>query len=71
MELSSDDEKEKFTMTGHHLRIMVVSGGCDRSCLLFPRDDTQLPVRLCKKCYFDTHRTMYDAMEVVQAPVER
>lgn len=71
LELSSDDEKEKFQITGHHIRIMIVSGGCDRSCLLFPRDDTQPPVRLCKKCYFDTHRTMYDAMEIVPAPVER
>ena len=69
--LSSVDEQEKFQITGHHLRIMIVSGGCDRSCLIFPRDESQPPVRLCKKCYFDTHRTFYDSYTLVPSPVER
>ena len=57
----SDEEKEKFQITGHHLRIMVVQGGCDKSCLIYPRGEEQIAVRLCKKCYFDTHRTVYDS----------
>lgn len=64
MFLASEEEKGLFHATGHHLRIMVVTGGCDRSCLLFPRDEGQTAVRLCKKCYFDTHRTVYDAVHL-------
>ena len=71
LELASDEEKEEFANKGHHLRIMVVSGGCDRGCLIYPRDESQPPVRLCKKCYFDVHRTMYDSQEVVVKTVDR
>lgn len=53
---ASAEEKEKFLEQGHHLRIMMVRGGCERSCAIFPRLADEFPVRLCKKCYFDTHR---------------
>eukprot|EP00934_Nitzschia_sp_Nitz4_P006052 Nitzschia sp. Nitz4//scaffold2_size372955//284221//286248//NITZ4_000455-RA/size372955-processed-gene-0.532-mRNA-1//-1//CDS//3329546874//6042//frame0 len=53
---ASEEEKAKFAAEGHHLRIMRVRGGCDRNCTIFPRKDDEYPVRLCKKCFFDTHR---------------
>jgi hypothetical protein len=53
---ASSEEKEKFQAEGHHLRIMLVRGGCDRGCTVFPRENDELPVRLCRKCYFDTHK---------------
>lgn len=54
---ASAKEKEKFFERGHHLRIMMVRGGCGRNCTIFPRKADEFPVRLCKKCYFDTHRS--------------
>jgi hypothetical protein len=54
--LASAEEKARFFETGHHLRIMMVRGGCDRACSVFPREPDEYPVRLCKKCYFDTHK---------------
>lgn len=53
---ASPEEKDKFQARGHHLRIMMVRGGCNRECTIFPREKNECPVRLCKKCYFDTHR---------------
>jgi len=52
---ASADEKERFEATGYHLRIMKCRGGCDRDCAVFPRMKNEFPVRLCKKCFFDTH----------------
>ena len=54
--LASDAEKAKFEETGRHIRIMIVRGGCRRDCVVFPRQEGEPPVRLCRKCYFDTHR---------------
>ena len=53
---ASKEEKEKFETLGRHLRIMMVRGGCDRGCAIFPREKDEFPVRLCKKCYYDTHK---------------
>lgn len=53
---ASDAERTRFQIDGHHLRIMRVRGGCGRNCSIFPRNDDEFPVRLCKKCFFDTHR---------------
>lgn len=52
------DEKErlKFQRDGHHYRVCSVRGGCSRSCPCFPRRPDQPPVRLCRKCFYDTHR---------------
>jgi hypothetical protein len=52
---ASAEEKQKFEATGYQLRIMKCRGGCDRDCVVFPRMKNEFPVRLCKKCFFDTH----------------
>ena len=54
---ASNEEKEKFQAAGRHLRVMLVRGGCDRSCSIFPREADEFPVRLCRKCFFDTHKS--------------
>ena len=54
--LASETERAKFLDEGRHVRIMIVRGGCTRSCTAFPRGEDDPPVRLCRKCYFDTHR---------------
>lgn len=54
--LASDAERAKFLDEGRHVRIMIVRGGCTRDCNAFPRGADEPPVRLCRKCYFDTHR---------------
>jgi hypothetical protein len=53
---ASPEEKARFVESGHHLRIMMVRGGCGNDCSVFPRKTDEYPVRLCKKCYFDTHK---------------
>ena len=53
---ASAEEKARFIESGHHLRIMMVRGGCGTDCTVFPRQSDEHPVRLCKKCYFDTHK---------------
>lgn len=53
---ASQDQRDKFEQTGHHFRIMMARGGCDRSCAVFPRESDEYPVRLCRKCFFDTHQ---------------
>lgn len=53
---ASGEEKARYIETGHHLRIMMVRGGCGADCSVFPRQPDEHPVRLCKKCYFDTHK---------------
>ena len=54
--LASKEERAKFLANGRHVRIMLVRGGCKRTCTAFPRSEDQAPVRLCRRCYFDTHR---------------
>jgi len=56
LSVASEEERRKFLATGRHVRIMLCRGGCRRSCSSFPRSEDQPPVRLCRKCYFDTHR---------------
>lgn len=63
MTLASEDEREKFHREGRHVRIMIVRGGCRRSCSAFPRGKDDPPVRLCRKCYFDTHRPRRPMMD--------
>ena len=60
---ASEEERAKFNATGHHHRIMSVRGGCDRGCAIFPREVDELPVRLCVKCYYDTHKKEMDYSE--------
>jgi len=55
LRLASREDRKKFEEVGHHYRICRVRGGCSRSCKLFPRSKEELPIRLCRKCFYDTH----------------
>lgn len=55
LNLASPEVRQKFEAEGHHYRINRVRGGCTRSCKLFPRTEKDQPVRLCRKCFYDTH----------------
>ena len=52
---ATPEERKKFDTDGHHYRINLVTGGCSRGCALFPRSENEPPVRLCRKCFYDTH----------------
>jgi hypothetical protein len=52
---AAEEEKAKFKKEGRHLLIMQVRGGCGRNCKIFPRESDEHPVRLCAKCFHDTH----------------
>lgn len=56
LHFADEDERLKFQRDGHYYRICLVRGGCARSCPCFPRRPEQPPVRLCRKCFYDTHR---------------
>jgi len=55
LSLSSPEDRRKFAAEGRHYRINRVRGGCARSCKIFPRAENDQPVRLCRKCFYDTH----------------
>jgi hypothetical protein len=57
--LLSPDEKAICDIHGRHLRVVMSTGGCDRSCCVFPRAPNEPPVRLCRTCFFNTHRITY------------
>ena len=48
-------ERFQFQQDGHHYRVNRVRGGCSRSCTVFPRNDNEPPVRLCRQCFYGTH----------------
>ena len=48
-------ERLQFQQDGHHYRVNRVRGGCSRSCTVFPRNDNEPPVRLCRQCFYGTH----------------
>lgn len=50
----SEDERNRYERTGRHICVNVTFGGCD-CCKVFPSGEGEDPVRLCKKCFFDTH----------------
>jgi hypothetical protein len=56
LHFASEEERLKFNRNGHHYRVCNVRGGCSRECPCFPRNSDQAPVRLCRKCFYDTHR---------------
>ena len=60
---ASREEKEMFEENGHHHRIMMVRGGCNQGCAVFPRETDEFPVRLCVKCYYDTHKEGLNSLE--------
>jgi hypothetical protein len=56
LHFASAKERQKFKQEGHHYRISSVRGGCIRSCPCFPRKEDEMPVRLCRRCFYDTHK---------------
>jgi hypothetical protein len=66
---ASREEQEKFEKEGRHHRIMTVRGGCDRSCAIFPRETDEFPVRLCRRCFYDTHKEEPPKEEWDQGPI--
>lgn len=56
LDLASGREKREFYAKGHHPRIMLTRGGCAMECKLYESRDESRPVRLCRKCFDDTHR---------------
>jgi hypothetical protein len=49
-------DKMLFEKNGRHLCVNVAYGGC-LDCQVFPpEDEDDDPVRLCRKCFFDTHK---------------
>ena len=53
---SSERDIQKFNKLGHSPSIMLTRGGCHRECVYFKRKKTEVCVRLCQKCFHDTHR---------------
>ena len=52
----TDSDKMTFEKNGRHLCVSVAYGGC-LDCQVFPpKDEDDEPVRLCRKCFFDTHK---------------
>ena len=52
----SKEEVSYYRQHGHHYRIHNTRGGCSPTCVVFPVGLTGQPVRLCRKCFHDTHR---------------
>jgi hypothetical protein len=52
---ASAEEKIKFETEGRHYLIFLTKGGCS-DCNMFPRNRDEKPARLCRKCFYDTHR---------------
>jgi len=50
----TEAEKDRYETNGRHLRVATTNGGC-RDCEIFPSEEGEDPVRLCKQCFFDTH----------------
>jgi hypothetical protein len=50
----SEVEKDQYETNGRHLRVVQAVGGC-LDCRVFPSEEGEDPVRLCKQCFFDTH----------------
>ncbi len=51
----SDVEKQRLDAQGRHLMVQFTRGGC-QDCSAFPKAPSEPPVRLCPKCYAQSHR---------------
>ena len=51
----SDEDKQAMEKNGRHLRVNLTRGGC-LNCKAFPSQEGEDPVRLCRQCFFDTHK---------------
>jgi hypothetical protein len=54
--LASPAEQAKFKARGTHLCIVRTRGGCDRNCKVFPPEEDEHAVRLCRQCFTATHK---------------
>jgi len=52
---ASKKEKAEYEKNGHHHRVMMTRGGCSKSCKIFSAGKNQENVRLCQRCFHDTH----------------
>jgi hypothetical protein len=50
----SERENDQYENRGRHLRVAQTAGGC-LDCNVFPSEEEEDSVRLCKQCFFDTH----------------
>jgi hypothetical protein len=50
----SEADRARLELNGRSLLVNFTTGGCI-SCEAFPPGDDEEPVRICKKCFFDTH----------------
>jgi hypothetical protein len=55
----SDQERAQLDATGRHIGVMFTTGGCCGSCEIFPRGFGDQPARLCRMCYQNSHRKVY------------
>jgi hypothetical protein len=55
----SDQERAQLDATGRHVSVMFTTGGCCRSCEIFPRSFDDQPARLCRMCYQNSHRKVH------------
>ena len=51
----NEKEKAKFEKLKRHLGVQMTHGGCD-DCQAFPSQEGEDPVRICRQCFFDTHK---------------
>eukprot|EP00980_Cylindrotheca_fusiformis_P012002 scaffold2838_cov112-Cylindrotheca_fusiformis.AAC.4 len=51
----SEKDKKKLEQNGRHLNVTKTRGGCE-NCEAFPSQEGEDPVRLCRQCFFDTHK---------------
>ena len=56
----SDKDKATLDATGRHYRVMFTAGGCCKTCQVFPRTRDDVPARLCRLCYGNSHRNKYE-----------
>eukprot|EP00978_Attheya_sp_CCMP212_P013098 scaffold32766_cov58-Attheya_sp.AAC.1 len=52
---ATSQQRKEFERNHHHHRVMMTRGGCSRNCPLFPRQPGENPVRICQRCFYDTH----------------
>lgn len=55
----SDKETYKFLETGRSPRVMQTRGGCCTDCQVFPRPVSGPGIRLCRQCYYNSHRDVF------------
>ena len=62
----TEEERVMLDATGRSLRVMFTAGGCCKECHVFPRKPEEAPVRLCRKCFFNSHRDVFQRFVLEQ-----